>query len=197
MLRTLAYSCLLAVLLPAPLLAQQTMRFTIKNGELVNPPAAQNPATGETPASAENKTATFNQEQQWMFAALSAMVQRKYEEAEQLYSQIIDQNGAHAEAYLQRAVARRELKKTSDMTKDARMALSLLNGQLKAKPNDADLYYNRSMAERLLHEFDAAKKDLLTAMQLKGTSGVTYQNDLQAIELERKMAESVSEDQPQ
>ncbi|MGE0755286.1 MAG: tetratricopeptide repeat protein [Alphaproteobacteria bacterium] len=168
--------------------AQQTMKFTIQNGKMVNssgaPPAAGNTSSQMT----QGQQLEVSREQQYMLAALSALMQGDFAKAEDLYSQVIQYNPANSEAWLQRAVVRRETQNAQGMAVDARRALSQLNAEIQASPRNGTLYHQRSVALRLLKSFDLAKKDLLTAMQLKGKSSVSFQNDLQAIELERRMA---------
>lgn len=175
--------------LPVSAYAQTTTQhFTIRNGKLVGGDTAAPQASGAASSGNSGGGITLNSEQQYMIAALSALVQKDLPRAESLYSQVISMNGSNSEAYLQRGIARRESGDTHGMTSDAKMALTLLNNEIRQHPREVNLYRKRSMALRLLQSFDLAKKDLLTAMQLTGKSSVTLQNDMQAIELERRMA---------
>lgn len=121
-----------------------------------------------------------------MLAAAGKMSEGKLKEAEILYSQALAANGGNVNAYLQRALARRDLGDTEGMATDARQAVALISARLEQNPGKANLYYQRSLAERLLRQFDAAEKDLRAAIRLSNKSEWT--NDLTALELERKMA---------
>lgn len=129
---------------------------------------------------------TISQDQKLMLAAAGKMSEGKLKEAEILYSQALAANGGNVNAYLQRALARRDLGDTEGMATDARQAVALISARLEQNPGKANLYYQRSLAERLLRQFDAAEKDLRAAIRLSNKSEWT--NDLTALELERKMA---------
>lgn len=107
--------------------------------------------------------------------------------AEVAYSAIIASNPNHIEAYLQRGVMRRELGDATGRALDGQAALTLVDQRLQANPNSAELYRQRSMADRLLKNYPQARTDLRRAMQLDG--GNRWQTDLQAITLEEKMGQ--------
>jgi len=134
-----------------------------------------------------SSAAEMNQTQKLMFEGAKYSMARQFKEADAVYSQIIASDGGNTEAYLQRAVVRRELGDESGKVSDARNAVALASASLQANPRDFNLYYQRSLALRLLKQFDGARRDLNAAMQLGGS--VTWQNDLQAIDLEQKMAQ--------
>lgn len=173
---------LIFVALALPAFAQ-THSFKIRDGKVVS-------NGGQAAQQAGDAATAANREQQYMFAALSALMQKDYAQAERLYSQVIQHNQANSEAFLQRAVVQRELRNVPAMKADAKVALRLLTAEIRLQPRKHRLYHQRSMALRLLGAFDHAKKDLLTAVQLKGKSTLAYQNDLRAIELEKRMVRS-------
>jgi hypothetical protein len=125
-------------------------------------------------------------EQKMMFDAANLIVQRDFKGAESLYSQVIAMSRGNIEAYLQRGVVRREMGDEAGMMSDARNVVILANNALQQAPRDPTLYYRRGMGFRLLREFDQAKNDILTGMRIGGKTN--WQNDLQAIDLERKVA---------
>ncbi len=129
---------------------------------------------------------TIGEEQKLMFEASNKFVAMDYKGAEALYGRVIGMNSTNANAWLQRGVIRRELGDTAGMTSDAKRALLLIDGAIGQTPN-ANLYYQRSLAERLLRQFDAAERDLREAMRLSNSN--KWENDLKAIALERKMAQ--------
>lgn len=125
-------------------------------------------------------------EQKMMFDAANKIVQRDFKDAESLYSQVIAMNRGNIEAYLQRAVVRREMGDEPGMQSDAGSVVTLANSALQQNPRDPTLYYQRGMGFRLLHQFDQAQSDIATGMRIGGKTN--WQNDLQAIDLERKAA---------
>gem|GEM_PF-2376627 len=126
----------------------------------------------------------ISNDQKIMLEAANKLVQRDYRTAENMYSQAIAVNRVNIEAYLQRAVVRRELGDEAGMATDARSVIGLADNALQQSPNNPTLYYQRGMGYRLLREFDQAKNDIVTGMQIGGKSN--WKTDLQAIELERK-----------
>lgn len=123
-------------------------------------------------------------DQKIMLEAANRLVQKDFRGAESMYSQAIAVNRANIEAYLQRAVARRELGDEPGMSSDARSVILLANNALQQAPNNPTLYYQRGMGYRLLRAFDQAKNDIITGMRIGGKNN--WKTDLQAIELERK-----------
>lgn len=144
------------------------------------------------PAAAQTQTFVFgnapniqlSNDQKIMLEAANKLVQRDYRSAEGMYTQAIALNGSNIEAYLQRAVARREMGDQNGMAADATTVINLSNSQLQQNPRDPTLYYQRGMGYRLLRQFDQARNDITTGMQIGGKSN--WKTDLQAIELERK-----------
>ena len=128
----------------------------------------------------------FSQEQQWMFEASGKFLHRDYKGAEEGYTKVLQSNNRHIDAYLQRAAVRREMDNGAGMQSDAKTALTLIDSELQQR-SDADLYYERSLANRLLKQFDAAEQDLRKAMSLNKSAN--WDNDLKAIALERKMVQ--------
>lgn len=126
------------------------------------------------------------QDQKLMLEAAKKMTDMDYKGAEALYGQALAVNGGNIDAYLQRGLARRDLGNIAGMEADARQAIALVNARLAQAPNDADLYYQRSLGARLLKRFDDAEKDLRAAIRL--SSSTKWNNDLKALELERRMA---------
>ena len=126
----------------------------------------------------------ISNDQKIMLEAANKLVQKDYSTAESMYSQAIAVNGGNIEAYLQRAVVRRELGDDQGMTADARSVIMLSNNALQQSPNNPTLYYQRGMGYRLLRHFDQARSDISTGMQIGGKGN--WKTDLQAIELERK-----------
>jgi hypothetical protein len=162
----------------APLAQAQTRTFTIqknKSGTVV---------TGGNLASSSKVIIT--DDQKLMFEASRQAVARDFRGAEATYSRVIAMNSGNIEAYLQRGVVRRELGDKNGTTSDARTAVALVNAQLQVTPRNPNLYYQRAMGLRLLHQFEQAKQDLRTGMQLGGSS--YWETDLKAIDLEQKMA---------
>lgn len=123
-------------------------------------------------------------DQKILFEAATKMVQRDFKAAEALYGQAIAINNKNIEAYLQRSMTRRELGDDAGMTSDAQTVVTLADAVLQQDPQNAHLHYQRGMGYRLLKQFEAAKNDVTTGMQLSGNS--SWQTDLQAIDLERR-----------
>lgn len=123
-------------------------------------------------------------DQKIMLEAANKLVQKDYRSAESMYTQAIALNQGNIEAYLQRAVARREMEDENGMASDARAVISLADNALQQNPKNPTLYYQRGMGYRLLHQFDQARDDITMGMQIGGKSN--WKTDLQAIELERK-----------
>ncbi len=134
---------------------------------------------------------TLNESQKLVFKAQQSLIKGDYAGAEALYTQAIAQDNSNIQAYLHRGVVRREQRNSRGVDADARAALSLANDSIRVSPRDPDGYYNRSLALRLLYQFDQAKKDVLAAIQLGGKASL--RNDLQAIELERRIAASMAQ----
>ena len=169
-------------ILPVAAHAQIKQKFTIHNGKMVSgTQAAGNSSSGSSKI-------TINQAQEVIFKAQQSLMKGDYAGAEALYSQAIALDNSNIQAYLHRGVVRRERRDYQGMDADARIALALTNNAIRANPRDPDGYYERSLALRLLYQFDQARKDVLAAMQLGGKPSL--KNDLQAIELERKIAAS-------
>ncbi len=118
--------------------------------------------------------------------AAKEMAAGDYKAAEASYSKAIAVNASNANAYLQRALARRELGDAAGMTADAKHAVALVTQALSRNATSADLYYQRSLGKRLLKQFDDAEHDLRQAIQLNRNA--QWDNDLKALQLERKMA---------
>lgn len=174
--------CAALFLLPCLAQAQVKQTFTLRDGKLMN---AQKPSEA---SGSSHQPVVIDGDQQLIFKAQASLVSGDYAQAEALYTQAINLDGSNIEAYLQRAAVRRELGDAKGVDSDGRRALALVNGALQAEPREAGLYYKRSMALRFLRQFDAARNDVLTAINLGGKPSL--RNDLQAIELERKMAAS-------
>lgn len=128
----------------------------------------------------------FSNDQKIMLEAAGKLVQRDYSTAENLYTQAIAINGRNIEAYLQRAVVRREMHNDDGMSSDANTVIALANDALQQNPNDPNLYYQRGMGFRLLRQFDQARDDITNGMRIGGKDN--WKTDLKAIELERKTA---------
>ncbi|MDX1974683.1 MAG: hypothetical protein SFT92_03295 [Rickettsiales bacterium] len=120
--------------------------------------------------------------------AAKHVMEGDYRGAERIYSDILSRNDSNVEAHVQRAIVRRELKNPSGVQSDALTAVQLASAALQTQPRSYSLYYQRSQALRLLGEFDKAKADLLKARKLAG--GNRWSTDLQAIEMERRIAKS-------
>jgi Tfp pilus assembly protein PilF len=128
----------------------------------------------------------FSNDQKIMLEAASKLVQNDFANAENLYTQAIAINGSNIEAYLQRAVVRREMHTDNGMASDANTVIALANNALQQNPNDPNLYYQRGMGYRLLRQFDQARDDITNGMRIGGKDN--WKTDLKAIELERKTA---------
>jgi len=129
----------------------------------------------------------MNQESVLMLQAAASFTKRDFRGAESIYTRILGINSKNVEATVQRALTRRELKNLQSMQSDARRAVELIDAELPQNPNNDDLYYNRSVAYRLLGDFDAAERDVRQSYRL-GHRGL-LDNDLNTIALERKMAQ--------
>jgi tetratricopeptide (TPR) repeat protein len=129
----------------------------------------------------------ISDDQKYMFEASKKFMDMDFKGAEALYSRAIDANEGNANAWLQRGVVRRELGDVRGMASDAQRALIITEAAMRQNPNDADLYYQKSLAERLLKRFDVAEQDLRQAMRLSNSR--KWETDLKAIALERKMAQ--------
>ncbi|MFO0389185.1 MAG: hypothetical protein ACK502_05640 [Alphaproteobacteria bacterium] len=156
-------------------------KIIIRDGKIVS---------GALPSSGDTKqnsgAVAISESQRFMFKAQQSVMKKDLATAEALYTEAIARDGSNVQAYLHRGVVRRELHDYRGVDADARMAVTLANNVIRANPRDPDGYYERSMALRLLKQFDLARKDVLAAIQLGGKPSLS--NDLQAIELERKMA---------
>lgn len=122
-----------------------------------------------------------------MLQAAVAFTKHDFRGAEEIYTRILSINPSSVEATVQRALTRRELKNPQGMGKDANRAVELIDAQLVQRSNDHDLYYNRSVANRLLGNFDGAEQDMRQAYRF-GRQGL-LDTDLKTIALERKMAQ--------
>lgn len=125
-------------------------------------------------------------EQAIMFEAAKKTTARDYKAADTLYTKAIAINNGNISAYLQRGLVRRQLGDERGAGADAERAIALVNLRLKQAPDDAELYYQRSLGARLLGQFNAAEKDLRYAISLSSRS--EWENDLKALELEKRMA---------
>jgi tetratricopeptide (TPR) repeat protein len=121
---------------------------------------------------------------QLMFDAQQKVMKHDYRGAEASYSRAIAANGGNIEAYLQRAVTRRELGDVRGEASDASTAITLANAALQSSPNNALLFYQRGMGFRLLRDFPQAKQDLATAIRMSGKP--SWETELRATELEEK-----------
>ncbi len=157
-------------------------KIIIRDGKLVS---GTLPTAGQAAAP---RNVEASQSRLLLFKAQEKLMKRDFSGAEQIYTQAIALDDSNVTAYLQRGVVRRELRNYRGVDSDARTVVALSNRIISANPRDPDGYYKRSMALRLLHQFDQAKKDVLTAIQLGGK--LSLKNDLKAIELERRMAAS-------
>ncbi len=128
---------------------------------------------------------SISSDQKLMLEAANKFVQNDLSGAESLYTQAIALNGNNTEAYLQRAVVRRELHNEEGMVSDAKTVIGLSNNALQRNPNDPTVYYQRGMGYRLLRQFDQAKADITNGMQIGGKKN--WETDLKAIEIERKV----------
>jgi tetratricopeptide (TPR) repeat protein len=131
-----------------------------------------------------NSKLQITNDQQVLFEAANKVMNRDFASAEGLYSQAIAMNGRNIDAWLQRAVTRRELGNEAGMQSDARTVIALSDEALQQTPQNANLFYERGMGYRLLRDYDKAREDISTGMRIGGRS--SWQTDLQAIELERK-----------
>lgn len=134
------------------------------------------------PASAQ---VNLGQEPMLMLQASQLVLNQEYGEAENVYSQVLVMNPNNLQAYIQRAIVRREMKNRRGMESDAVEVLNLTNLGLEKDPNNADLYYHRGTAYRLLKDFPKARADIQHALQLNPTD--SWRQDLIAIDLEEKM----------
>jgi tetratricopeptide (TPR) repeat protein len=159
--------------------AQMTQKIIIRDGKIV---AGDKQNSGNV---------ALSEAQQLIFKAQQSLMKGDFASAEALYSEAIARDSSNVQAYLHRGVVRRERHEWRGVDADARMAVTLANGTIQANPRDPDGYYDRSLALRLLQQYDLAKKDVQTAIQLGGKASL--RNDLQAIELERKMALSAAQ----
>lgn len=125
-------------------------------------------------------------DQKLMFEAARQVMQHDYQGAQVTYSKAIAINGQNIDAYLQRGIVRRELGDAAGTAFDGNRAVLLANAALQGSTNNPNLYYQRGMGFRLLKNFNQAKQDIRTGMQLGGSQN--WQLDLQAIELEQRAA---------
>lgn len=123
--------------------------------------------------------------QQLLLEASQFVSKKDFASAEQIYSQIISSDGGNIDAYLQRAVVRREMDNHQGSKRDATMVTRLANATLQRDPDDAESFYHRGKAHRLLYNFEQAKKDIITAIKLSGKN--RWRTELQAIALEEKI----------
>lgn len=123
-------------------------------------------------------------DQRLMFEAAQNVMKGDYKGAESLYSQAIAANGRNTEAYLQRAVVRRELGNASGAASDGGMVVGLSNQAIQANPRNALLYYQRGMGYRMQKDYVHAKQDLQAAIRMGGKP--SWATDLKAIDLEQK-----------
>ncbi len=143
-----------------------------------------------TPAHAERYSFRLgkihiDQTQQEMLRAAQMASNRQFNEAAQVYSMILQQNNRHIPAYIQRSFMMRELDRHADSKRDAGIALQLVDQKLQQKPDNAELYYYRGTAYRLLHQFADAKTNMQHAIRLSGKR--RWETDLHSITLEEKM----------
>ncbi|MDE3038142.1 MAG: hypothetical protein KGJ21_06810 [Pseudomonadota bacterium] len=124
---------------------------------------------------------------QVMLAAMQKVMQRDFRGAEELYGKAIAINPGNIEAWLQRALMRRELNDAAGTAADARQVVLLANRALALRPNDANLYYHRGMGYRFLRDFPDAERDIARAIRMSGQE--SWKTDLQATELEEKEAQ--------
>lgn len=159
-----------------------SQKFVIRDGKMVNSGGTAKGGAASLPKGGVH----IGDSQKLMFAASKKIVERDYRSAEAIYTQVIASNNGNTDAYLQRALVRRELKDTQGMAADAKAAIVLASHTLKNNPNKASAWYQRSLGLRFLKQFDQARADLNKAIALKGRA--EWQTDLKAIELEQKMA---------
>lgn len=120
-----------------------------------------------------------------MLEASQHVLKGEFPRAEILYSQVIATNPGNLQAYIQRAIVRREMKDRKGMEADAIEVLNQTNMGISKDPGNADLYYHRGTAFRLLKDFPKARADIQEAITLSPND--SWRQDLMAIDLEEKM----------
>lgn len=125
-------------------------------------------------------------DQMLMLQASQKAVEGKFEEAEALYSQALAANPNNLRGYLGRGLVRRELKNTRGVQDDGVRLLDESGKLIFANASNADAYYLRGMAYRLMGDFTKAEQDVRQAIALDPTNKEWLQ-DLQAILLEKKI----------
>lgn len=135
-----------------------------------------------------NTQILMNSDQKLMLEAAQKVMKKEYPAAETLYSQAILANGGNIDAYLQRAMVRRELNNPAGVQQDARMAVVLANNALQKNNRNATLFYQRGMGFRLLKDFAQARQDIAGAIRMGGGSA-SWQSDLDGITMEEKAAQ--------
>lgn len=121
---------------------------------------------------------------QVMLEAMRKVMHHDFRGAEALYGNAIAINPNNMDAWLQRALMRRELGDGAGAMSDGRQVVTLCNQGLAGNPNDANLYYHRGMGYRLLKDYPDAERDIAKAISMGGQAG--WKDDLQATELEAK-----------
>lgn len=124
-----------------------------------------------------------------MLGAAQQVMKGDYQSAERSYTEMIEAGQQDANIYIQRATIRRELQDQKGSLSDAQIAAQLASRDIAANPNNSSAYHMRSRALRLLGRFDEASRDLKHAMRLNGRK--EWQNDFQAIEMERRLAKAI------
>lgn len=124
---------------------------------------------------------------QLMFSAMQKVMHRDFRGAEAIYSKVIEANPNNIEAWLQRALMRRELKDAAGARSDGHQAAAIADRELAKNPNDATLYYYRGMGLRYMKDYPDAERDIARAIQMSGSA--SWKADLQATELEAKEGE--------
>jgi tetratricopeptide (TPR) repeat protein len=138
-------------------------------------------------AAPAHAAAQVDKEQALILEAAARSMKRDFRGAEAIYTRIINTNNESIEGYLQRGLVRRSLANPQGVVEDATRARAFIDAALPQNTNNANLYYQRSLADRMLKDFDAAEQDLHQAIRLGKRDN--FDNDFKAIEVERKMAQ--------
>lgn len=120
-----------------------------------------------------------------LLQAAQHMQKHEFPAALLIYDRLIAANGSDISLYLQRGLARRELKDAPGTRADAQAALKLVEMGLQTTPNNPKLYYHRGMALRLLKDYPRAKENLQYALKMSGNKA-SWAQDLKAVEIEEK-----------